>query len=100
MPDVNFFLFGMGNRTKLIFKDGELKNALTGDVLRKWDIAEMVIVPPEYCVCLKLRNRGIINIKEDENAVWIFENKMKHPVPGTENKIHLPDFKGTSTGMF
>jgi hypothetical protein len=38
LPDVRFFLFGMGNRSKWIYREGELKNARTGDVFRRWPV--------------------------------------------------------------
>jgi hypothetical protein len=37
MPDVNFFLFGMGQRTRLVYKSGVLKNAVTGKQIKKWN---------------------------------------------------------------
>ena len=93
MPDVNFFLFGMGNRTKLVYKSGILKNAVTGEILKKWNVVKEIIVPPDYCVYLTLSDGQLITIKEDEQAVWISENKRKISVTGTETGLKLPDFK-------
>ena len=93
MPDVNFFLFGMGNRTKLVYKNGILKNAVTGEILKKWNVAKEIIVPPDYSVCLTLSDGNLITIREDEQAVWISGDKSKIAVPGTENMLILPDFK-------
>ncbi|MCK4853585.1 MAG: hypothetical protein KAT31_04975, partial [Bacteroidales bacterium] len=39
MPECRFFLFGMGNRTKLIYKNGILRNALTGEILKEWQVS-------------------------------------------------------------
>ena len=36
MPDVPFFLFGMGARPKLVYKSGSLLEPTTGTVLRQW----------------------------------------------------------------
>jgi hypothetical protein len=38
LPDVPFFLFGMGARTKLIYRDGVLKDAKTDKVLHAWEV--------------------------------------------------------------
>ena len=32
MSNIPFFLFGMGNRKKLVYESGELKDALTGTI--------------------------------------------------------------------
>jgi len=93
MPDVKFFLLGMGNRTKLVYKDGVLKNAVTGEELYRWKPAKEIILPPEYKVYLKLADDKSITIKEDEEAVWILDGKSKIAVHGTNTSIKLPDFK-------
>ena len=36
LPSVNFFFFGMGDRLKMVYKDGVLYNAKTGKALRRW----------------------------------------------------------------
>ena len=53
MPDCPFFLFGMGNRTKLIYKDGILRNALTGETLKEWQVSAEIILPNNYMVKLE-----------------------------------------------
>ncbi|MDP2334887.1 MAG: hypothetical protein Q8N05_00255 [Bacteroidota bacterium] len=93
MPDVKFFLFGMGNRAKLVYKNGILKNAISGEILKKWNISKEIIVPPDYSVYITLSDGSIISIIEDRNAVWIVENKIRMAVPGTETLLQLPDFK-------
>jgi hypothetical protein len=45
MPDVKFFLFGMGNRTKILYKDGNLINAITGKTIKEWKFKSETIVP-------------------------------------------------------
>lgn len=93
MPDVKFFLFGMGNRTKMIYKDGVLKNAVTGQELYKWKVVKEIILPPDYTVCLSLTDGNQITIKEDEEAVWILDGRSKIAVMETDTGIKLPDFK-------
>ena len=43
----------MGNRNKLIYKNDEIQNALTGELLYKWSFKEEVISPQNYSVALK-----------------------------------------------
>lgn len=93
MPDVNFFLFGMGNRTKFVYKDGVLKNAVTGEELYRWKLTKEVILPPDYTVYLNLTDGSFIKIKEDEDAVWIIKGKSKIAIPGTKTSIILPEFR-------
>ena len=92
MPDVKFFLLGMGDRTKLIYKDGVLKNSLTGLIYSKWKVKNEIILPPDYTVFLTTEDGKSITIKEDESAVWIEENGSRYSVPGTKNHVTLPVF--------
>lgn len=95
MPDVSFFLFGMGNRTKLLYNFGALTNIQTGDTLYSWKLKKQQIVPPLYSVFLTNSNNEKIVISEDEQGVWIEINGNKQLIPGTESPIVLPDFKGS-----
>ena len=92
LPDVPFFLFGMGGRTKLIYHGGVLKDAMTGEVLRSWDVEREIILPPEYAVYLTTRNRGPVRIVEDATAVWLEEDGERTLVAGTESPLNLPSF--------
>jgi hypothetical protein len=92
MPDVKFFLFGMGNRTKLIYKDGILKNSFTGLIYCKWKVKKELILPPEYSVYITTTDDKKIIIYEDKSAVWIKENDSKYAIPGTKNPLVLPTF--------
>lgn len=83
----------MGNRTKLVYKCGILKKAVTGEILKKWNVVKERIVPPCYSVCLTLSDGNLITIQEDEKAVWISDEKNKIAVSGTESGLKLPDFK-------
>lgn len=92
-PDVRFYLFGMGNRRKLLYKNGKIKDALTGAIVEQWDIAEETIVPNAYTVLLKNSDGQSIIIFENEEAVWVQAEKTTK-IKGTGAPIHLPDFKG------
>ncbi|WP_080058619.1 hypothetical protein [Spirosoma aerolatum] len=93
LPDLKFFLFGMGDRLKLIYRNGRLLNALTGNIEEQWRVKEEVIVPSEYLVQLSLTDGQIIQIREDETGVWILQSgKRPRLIPGTRSPINLPLF--------
>jgi hypothetical protein len=93
MPDVKWFQFGMGNRTKIIYKHGALINAITTDTLFKWSVSKEYILPAEYTVILKTINGSWISITEDSSSVKITEDSKCKVIPGTESFIKLPDFE-------
>lgn len=92
LPDVKFYLFGMGNRRKFLYRDGTLFDALTGKTVRRWQVAKETIFPSRYTVRLKTSDGKKIIITEDEQAVWIQDGLKRLPL--TEGPIKLPKFKG------
>ena len=98
LPDLKFFLFGMGDRLKLIYRDGRLINALTGNIEEQWNVKQAVIVPSEYLVALELTSASVgqpqtVQIREDENGVWILQpGKRPKLIPGTRSALKLPRF--------
>lgn len=97
LPAVDFFLFGMGSRTKYLYKAGELRDGLTGQVVRSWPVAEELIVPPLYTVALKTTAGRVVVIKEDEAGVWVEEDGGRKPL--SESLVKLPDFAGHPHGL-
>lgn len=93
LPHVKFFQFGMGNRTKILYKEGVLTNALSGDTLKKWKIKTEIIVPANYLVYLITTDNKKITIKEDTTGVWVYSKWKDEVIPGTESKIRLPEFE-------
>ena len=92
LPDVRFFLFGMGLRAKLIYRDGRLLDARTGAVVREWKLGGDVILPAEYEVALQTEDGGKVVIREDEEAVWIEEKGGRTALDGTRSPVKLPAF--------
>jgi hypothetical protein len=92
LPLVNFFFFGMGDRLKMIYKDGILYNVKTGKALRRWKIKTAIIVPSEYLVHLELENGKAVDIQEGMQGVYIYENNMQ--VIMAESRLGLPSFEG------
>ncbi|NWG75479.1 MAG: hypothetical protein HXY24_12860 [Rubrivivax sp.] len=94
VPDVPFFLFGMGARAKHWYQGGQLREAPSGRVARQWAVREAIIVPPEYRVVLALQEGGAVEICEDEEGVWLTENGRRSRLAGSEARVNLPKFTG------
>ncbi len=94
MPDVAFFQFGMGPRTKYVFKHGSLLRASDGKVIRQWEVAQERIVPPDYLVQITQPDGVTVCIREDERAVWIEIDGARQQLAGTGNRVKLPSFAG------
>lgn len=90
MPDIPFFFFGMGDRLKMIYKNGNLMNAKTGKVLRRWKLKGATIVPSEYLVHIELENGKAVDIQENMQGVYIYENDMQ--IIMAESSLKLPTF--------
>lgn len=94
LPAVPFFLFGMGAREKLLYRDGRLLRVKSGEVARKWDVTATRIVPPDYRVEIDTANGRRVVIAEDEAAVWVEEDGRRTALAGTDRPVKLPDFAG------
>ncbi|MCF7668251.1 MAG: hypothetical protein K9N48_00540 [Verrucomicrobia bacterium] len=94
LPDVDFFLFGMGPRTKLLYKDGVLLEPITGKRLAKWPVASECIVPPDYSVFITTTDNETVRIFEDKRGVWIEDaDGDVCVVDGTRHLLNLPLFR-------
>jgi len=99
LPDLKFFLFGMGDRLKLIYRNGRLLNALTGNIEEQWSVKQEIIVPPAYLVHLILADGQTVQIQEDEEGVWLLQtNKRPKLLPGTRSRLNLPYFANKRFG--
>lgn len=96
LPDVRFFQFGMGQRTKLLYRGGALIDILNPKIVHhKWEIESDLIIPPAYLVVLNLKNGSQIRLVEDENGIWIVTNSSRVPIDNsTQSIIKLPNFMG------
>ncbi len=92
LPAIDFFLFGMGSRDKYLYTNGRLRDALTGRVIRTWEVKEELIAPSSYTVALKTRDGKTVFLFEDESAVWIESDGKREAL--SKGKVKLPDFKG------
>jgi hypothetical protein len=94
LPDVRFFLFGMGLRKKFIYRDGKLRDASSGAVVREWKMDSDTILPADYEVTLQTADGGQVTLREDEEALWIEENGRRTAIEGTRHPVKLPAFAG------
>jgi hypothetical protein len=93
-----FFLFGMGNRRKLLYKEGALYDAATGELLRSWKAIHEQILPHEYAVKWQTREGKQYSLQEDETGVCLIVEGTRTYLTG--NPLHLPDFKDAEPGLF
>ena len=93
LPDIRFYLFGMGGRRKLLYKGGVLKDALSGETINQWDVAEDRIIPEEYTVEITVRGGKKASIVEDEKGVFVVEGKSRKSI--TEAPVNLPRFESS-----
>lgn len=92
LPDVPFFLFGMGPRTKFLYKSGALIDPVSGKAVRQWPLKRETVVPPDYGVWIETNDGRRVAIIEDEHAVWIEENGRREAIEGTRQPLRLPAF--------
>lgn len=86
------YFFGMGNREKLLYVNGILINLRNNEVIKKYDIKSEIIIPSEYIVILNTKDDKKIEIYENEEGIYIKENKNIEAI--SEDKINLPTFEG------
>ena len=91
LPDCKFYLFGMGNRRKILYKQGMLLDAQTGETIRRWDVSSDNIHLSEYAVKVKTKEGKAATIREDENGVWVEEDGKA--VCLTRSHLRLPRFE-------
>ncbi|MFO7959160.1 MAG: hypothetical protein R6X33_18900 [Candidatus Brocadiia bacterium] len=96
LPDCQFFLFGMGDRRKLLYRGGALLDALTGETVRGWDVAWEHISPAEYAVEVETAEGARVRIYEDEEGVWLDEGVG--PERLSTGEVHLPRWEGHPPG--
>ncbi len=82
----------MGDRRKLLYKQGVLIDARTGQEIRRWDLSAELIVPPSYTVALKTRDGELVMLVEDEEGVWL--EKAGNRAALTRGHVSLPSFAG------
>ena len=88
-----FFLFGMGNRDKYVYKDYQLISIDNDSVIFHADsVLQDSIMPDKYMVQIETTG-GTIRIEEDEIGIWISQGKNRCRIPGKECTLKLPTFQ-------
>jgi hypothetical protein len=93
MPDVKFFLFGMGNRTKLLYKNGKLINSFSGEVVYDCQVKNETIIPNDYRVNIETLSNDSVIIFENEKGVFISKGGKESLIAGTQSPLILPAFE-------
>ena len=93
-------MFGMGRRQKLVYRSGELVDAINGTIIQRWTVISAVINPPNFEVVLIVEDGYEVRVYENETAVWIHildhERSTAKAIAGTMVPVVLPSFKGRS----
>lgn len=88
-----FFFFGVGNRAKYLYMNGQLKKIANDSILYQWpNVVYDSIIPDQYKVIVKIKD-SIIEIYEDSDGVFI--KGLKGPkinLPNTRAFVNLPEF--------
>jgi hypothetical protein len=85
-------LFGAGPRRKLLYQHGVLRDALAGEVLKRWSVAAERLDFAAPAVTLELAGSGTVALWEDEAGVWLEESGQRQPLATAP--VRLPDFAG------
>ncbi len=91
-PETTVFFFGMGDRRKMVYQRGELRDARSGEVLRKWNVAQEYLLPADYTVLLQDERGRWITLRETGTGVLIDDGKGQAFL--TRSPLYLPTFRG------
>ena len=86
-PEKSFFLFGMGNREKYIYKDCKLIRYKDNHVVYSFGECNEELVYDQYIVILTKKDGGRIVLFENEEGFFVDELCL------TKSKINLPSFE-------
>ncbi len=93
LPNSNFYLFGMGNRQKFLYREGTLINLTTSKIIGQWEIIDDIVAPSEYTVGMITKEGKNIFIIEDNNSIYIKDGT--DIITLSDNcEVNLPEFKG------
>jgi hypothetical protein len=82
----------MGQRQKFIYRDGELRDAFTQQLIRRWRTATVSVIPPAYTVAMRTAEGTFVYIVEDEEGIHIDSNAGREIL--SSEHITLPTFLG------
>ena len=91
---IGIFYFGMGDRKKIVYKDGKLIDLKTKEIIKEVDYSDELIVPNEYSVLLKDKKDNVYLIEENEDGIFFSKNNDKEKIVESGKEIHLPEYDG------
>ncbi len=97
-PEKQFYIFGMGHREKMIYKDDKLTSFKTNEILYSFEVLKEKFLFDRYMVVIWTKNNEIYIIKENEDGIFIVQTSEdeKNIISETclcESKINLPSFE-------
>ena len=87
-PEKQFFLFGMGDREKFIYKDKALYRYKDNEIIYAWNDCTEEFIFDEYTVVITKNNGERVVLLENEEGFFVNEKCL------TASKINLPTFEG------
>ena len=91
LPQSRFFLFGMGDRAKMVYRAGQLLDAMKQQPITRLSIRNERIIPSEYRVEMTAADGGDLAIFEDEAGVWL--DRAGRIEPLAQSELKLPRFE-------
>lgn len=91
-----FFLFGLGNRPKLIYQAGWLWETAEGQPVKRWDAASEEINPVAYSVRIVQKSGAEALVREDEDGIWLEEEGRRKAL--VQGHVSLPGFENHPHG--
>ena len=86
-PENNFFLFGMGDREKYIYKNSSLIRYKDNKIIYAWKGCTEEFIYDKYTVILTKNDGGRVVLTENEDGFFVDGKCL------TSSKINLPDFE-------
>ena len=86
-PENNFFLFGMGDREKYIYKNRCLIRYKDNKIIYAWNNCAEEIIPYDYTVILTQKDGGRVVLLENEEGFYVNDTCL------CSSKINLPAFE-------
>ena len=87
-PESQFFLFGMGDREKYIYKNKSLIRYKDNLCIYSWDGYDEEFIFDEYTVILSKKGEGRVVLFENETGFFVNDQCL------SKSKINLPTFEG------
>ena len=88
----HFALFGAGHRRKLLYTAGVLSDALSGEVLERFEGSSAAFQPAAYRVDLSTPH-GRVSLLEDESGVWLERGGQRQALSEAGEAVKLPSFE-------